>query len=305
MFWHMMRRPLDLHDNIQLLAGYSLGSAVVAYVNGVMDWSAYFFGLLAVVTLSITMRLVEQFFFPEETLMARMEEALKLNQARKPGEGIVIDRPQYLFLLLAAPFLLVFFLALWTLFRMGVMNGGALAMVLMIALLTGLANKPPLHLAESKYRDFIDGAVLLLFPAGFGNLLQTDRFIDLSIILSLSLLLLFFALRIVRGLERYDNDSRREYDTFLNAVGWERGMRLHNLLLLVTFFIPAVSLVLFAFPFELFWPLLLAFAVAVFQLVQMVRIYNGAPVHWRLLRFTAYATFYLFAYFAIITLLIR
>lgn len=305
MFWYMMRRPLDLHRNLQLFAAYSLGSAVVAYVDGVLEWGVYFIGLLALVTLLITMSLVEQYFFPEAALMSQLEKALKLDQAHKPGEGVVIDRPQYLFLLLAAPFLLVFFLCVWTLFRAGAMNGGAVAMILMIALLTGLANKPPLHLSETRYHDFLDGAALILFPAGFGNLLQTARVIDLSIILSLSLLLLFFALRIVQGLERFDEDSRLKADTFLNAVGWERGMQAHNLLLLAAFFIPAVSLVLFAFPWELFQPLLLAFALAIFQLVQMVRIHNGAPVHWRMLRFTAVASCYLFAYFSIITLMIR
>lgn len=300
-----MRRPLDLHRNLQSFAAYSLGSAVSAYVNGTVDWSAYFIGLLVMLVLLITLRLVEQFFYPAPELMERLQEALKLNQARKPGDGVVIDRPHYLFLITAMPFLLAFLLGVWVLFRMDAMNGGALAMVLLIALLGGLANKPPLHLSESKYSDFLDGAVLILLPAGFGNLLQAGRVIDLSVILSLSLLLLFLALRIVLGLESYDEDSRRERDTFLNAAGWERGMQAHNLFLLVAFFIPALALVLLAFPFELFWPLLLPFAVAIFQLVQMVRIHNGAPVHWRLLRFTAYSSFYLFAYVAIITLLIR
>ncbi|MEE4193821.1 MAG: hypothetical protein V2J07_01355 [Anaerolineae bacterium] len=305
MFWHMMRRPLDLHRNLQLFLSYSLGTAVIAYAQGAIEWSAYFLGLLVLVSLSITMKLVEQFFFPEAALLETLQKSLKLDQARKPGDGIIIDRPRYMLLLLAMPFLLLFLMSLWTLFSSGAMTGSALVMVLMIAFLNALANFPPLHLSQSKFRDLIDGAALILFPAGFGNLLQSEMVIDLSLILSLSLLMLFFALRIVLGLESYDEDERLERDTFLHAVGWERGMKAHNILLLVAFFIPALALVLFDFPLELFWPLLLAFAVAVTQLVQMVRIHNGAPVNWRLLRFTAYASFYLFVYLNLLTLLIR
>lgn len=305
MFWHMMRRPLDLHHNLQLFVSYSLGTAVVAYAQGAVEWGIYFLGLLVLVSLSITMKLVEQYFFTETDVLSRMEALLKLNEARKPGDGIVIDRPRYLFLILALPFLLLFFMGMWVLFNAGAMRGGALVMVLIIALLTGLSNKPPLHLSQSKFRDLIDGAALILFPAGLGTLLQSERVIGLSIILSVSLLMLFFALRIVLGLETFDEDDRMERDTFLNAVGWERGMQLHNVLLLVAFFIPALSLMLFNFPLELFWPLLLAFAVAIAQLVQMVRIHNGAPVHWKLLRFNAFATFYFFAYLNLLTLLIR
>lgn len=303
MFWHMMRKPLDLHHNLQLVLSYSLGAAVVSYATGWLDWPVYFLGLLVIVSLSIVMGLVEQYFFTETDLISRLEELLKLNEAHKPGEGIVVDRPKYLFLLLALPFLLLFFLGLWSLFRAGDMNGGAFAMVLLIVLLTGLAAKPPLHLAQSKFRDLIDGSASILLTAGFGNLLQSSTVIDLSIILSASLMLLFLALRITLNLETYDEDEHMERDTFLRAIGWERGMQAHNIFLLVAFFIPALALVLFDFPMELFWPLLLAFLSAVLQLVQMVRIHSGAPVHWRLLRFNAYATFYLFFYLALITLI--
>jgi 1,4-dihydroxy-2-naphthoate octaprenyltransferase len=249
------------------------------------------------------MILVEQYFFTETDLLSRMEELLKLNQARKPGDGLIIDRPKYLFLLLALPFLLLFFFGLWSLFRGGDMNGGAFAMVLLIALLNGLAVKPPQHLAQSKFRDLIDGSATILLTAGFGNLLQSNAVIDLSIILSASLMLIFLALRIALSLEMYDEDERMERDTFLRAIGWERGMQAHNIFLLVAFFIPATALVLFNFPLELFWPLLLAFLSAILQLFQMVRIHNGAPVHWQLLRFNAYATLYLFFYLALITLI--
>jgi len=300
-----MRKPLDLHHNLQLLLSYSLGAAVVSYAHGRVDWGIFFLGLLVIFSLSIVMRLVEQYFFMETDLLSRMEELLKLNEARKPGDGLVIDRPKYLFLVLALPFLLAFFLGLWLLFRTGAMNGGAFAMVLMIVLLTGLASKPPLHLAQTKYRDLVDSFSTIMLTAGFGNLLQFDTYIDLSIILGVSLVLLLIALRVMLGLETYDEDERMERDTLLNTIGWERGMQVHNLFLLVAFFLPALALVVFNFPWELFWPLLLAFFSAILQLVQMVRTRNGAPVNWRSMRFNAYATFYLFFYLALITLVIR
>lgn len=305
MFWHMMRKPLDLHHNLQLLLSYSLGTAVVSYAYGWIDWSIYFLGLLTVVSLSIVMGLVEEYFFTEADLLSRLSELLKLNEARKPGDGIIIDRPKYLFLVLALPFLLLFFLGIWSLFRSGAINGGAFAILLLIAVLTGLAAKPPWHLAQSKFSDLIDGFATILLPAGFGNLLQADNYVDLSILLSISLLILFFALRIVLGLETYDEDERMERETFLTAIGWERGMQLHNIFLLIAFFLPALALVVLNFPWEIFWPLLLAFASAMLQLFQMIRIHNGAPVNWRLMRFTAFATFYLFIYLAIITLILR
>ena len=300
-----MRKSLDLDHTLQLIFSYTLGAAVVDYSTGFLDWNVFIFGLLALLSLSIVIRLVEQFFFTETDLLSRLEELLKLNEARKPGDGIIIDRPRYLFLMLAVPFLILFFLAFLSLYRAGTMHAGALFTLLLIALLNSLSHNPPLHLTQTRYRDLIDGFSAIVLAAGFGNLLQYSTIIDLTTFLALTLLLLYFALRIVQGLESYDEDERMERDTFLNAVGWEMGMRIHNLFLLISYLILALAFAFFSLPWELLWPLLLNFVFVLLQVLQMIRVHNGAPVNWRLLRLNAYTTFYFFLYLAITTLFLR
>ena len=163
--------------------------------------------------------------------------------------------------------------------------------------------RPKIH-SPKKAIDIRKGFNNIPLPAVFALLLQGSDEVGLLMVFAIMLLFLFLALRITQALEKYEEDLRMERTTLLNAIGWERGMLLHNLFVLVAFLVLLLAGVLAAFPWRLLAPCLIALPFALLQVWQMVRIAGGAPVRWRLLRFTAHTTLYLGFYLALFTLLV-
>jgi len=97
-------------------------------------------------------------------------------------------------------------------------------------------------------------------------------------------------------LERYAQDVREGRRTMLTRLGWQRGMNLHNLLILLGYFTLG-SAALVGLPWRLTWPGLLGLVIGAFQIYQMIAIGNGSKPRWVLLRITAASTFALTVYF--------
>jgi len=81
----------------------------------------------------------------------------------------------------------------------------------------------------------------------------------------------------------------------MGKMGWQKGMTLHNLLLLFAYLLVGVA-ALFGQPWALTWPVLLSLPVAILQILVILGISNGVKPHWRLVVFCAYAIPTLSAY---------
>jgi 1,4-dihydroxy-2-naphthoate octaprenyltransferase len=90
----------------------------------------------------------------------------------------------------------------------------------------------------------------------------------------------------------------------LLRIGWQRGMNLHNYALIGSYLLLGVFFA-FVLPWSLTWPYLLSIPFAIYQIVQMQQIANGARPNWRFLNLTAAATFAIASYMITITLWIR
>ncbi len=69
-------------------------------------------------------------------------------------------------------------------------------------------------------------------------------------------------------------------------IGWERGIPLHNILILAFYLLIGVA-VLTGLPWSLSWPVLLTLPVGLFLIWQMLQLAAGAKPRWKLLRYTA------------------
>jgi hypothetical protein len=78
-------------------------------------------------------------------------------------------------------------------------------------------------------------------------------------------------------------------------AGWERGMFLHNLLIMAGFILLGAG-VIFGLPFAIAIPGLLPLPVGLFQIWMMNRIAGGAKPNWFMLTFTAVALYTCMAY---------
>jgi len=84
-------------------------------------------------------------------------------------------------------------------------------------------------------------------------------------------------------------------------LGWQAGMNVHNMLMLIAYLLIGTSIIL-GMPRSLAWPGLLTLPIGLYQIYQMVRVANGAPPPWRLMRLIAAALPGMMAYLFIIAL---
>ena len=109
------------------------------------------------------------------------------------------------------------------------------------------------------------------------------------------LLLLHLAMMVAFEFPDYATDTKYEKPTFLVRMGWQRGMQLHNLLLLGGFGLLGVAWAL-GLPYQIVLPALFVLPVAAFQIWMMNRIEAGARPNWLLFTAAAAAIFGLTAY---------
>lgn len=155
---------------------------------------------------------------------------------------------------------------------------------------------PPLRLVYSGYGELSTAILAANIVPALAYTLQTSELHSLLAMLTFPLTALWLAMQLALGLENYWKDLETGRKVLLVRMGWERGMFLHNVLLLSAFILLlAFRAIGLAWP--LTWPGLLAAPVAVFQVWQMWQIGRGAKPRWRLLRLTAIASVILTAYF--------
>lgn len=139
----MIRSSISLNRLLLLALSVALGSAVAGFAGETIDWGVFTSGTLLLISFNIAMGLVGQFFYMENDLLERLRSLLKLNQARKPGEELIIERPRYLSLLLSLPFFTLFVFLFILLMQVRAISPAALLFLLVIIVLAILENTPP------------------------------------------------------------------------------------------------------------------------------------------------------------------
>lgn len=302
MGWKLLRKPLDEQTLLINLLLYALGAGVASYLGTNIQWPVYLLGQVAVLSLQIAAAYVQTYFSLESDLETMLAEFFKLSKAKRVGEDLIVDRPRFIFLLLALPFLALFTLVMVLMIQGGHLPGTAFLLLLLLFAMWSVFSLPPMLLGAGPYRDLTQGIALMALVPGFACLLQRGSLVDLVGIFALPLLLGFLAMRIALSLEHYGEDERRNRKILLTMIGWDRGMRLHNLFLLLVYFSLGISSLLFRFPWELLGPILISLPFAILQIILMINIAGGAKPHWQLLRFCAFTSFYLLLYLILFTL---
>lgn len=302
MAWKLLRKPLELQDLLLNILLFALSAGLAVYLGAQIRWGVYLIGQMAMLSLHLAAVYTRAYFTLDAEWMAELAEFFKLYRAKRVGEDLTVDRPQFIYLLAALPFLTIFVISLLSLIQQGVFSLPLLLILLLIFALWGAYAVPPLLLGASPYRDLVLAALTIILLPAFSLLLQRGEVVDLLVIFALPLLLVYLALRIALDLEDLPDDEKQDRKTMLTALGWERGMRLHNLFLLLAYAALGVSSIFFRLPWELLWPCLISLPFALAQIAQMMHIHGGAKPNWKLLRFNARTTFFLLLYLILFSL---
>ncbi len=280
-------RPLSLIAGILL---YTLGGGIATYLGAAIEWQVYWIGQGAVTLLQLSSFFLREYFDraaqpPFETPSPTREDG----EERRPVARVF-------FLQVALTSLTAGAVLTVLLFAGGNLNPVAFLFIGLAFVLGILYSIPPFRLVYSGYGELIISILITnLFPA-FAYVLQAGELHRLLAMLTFPLTFLYLAAILAQSLPSYLEDVRLNRQTMMTRLGWQRGMSLHNFLIVAAYILLALS-VLAGLPWQLAFPAFLALPVGVFQIWQINSIAGGGKPRWRLLTFTAMASIGFAAYF--------
>ncbi len=145
---------------------------------------------------------------------------------------------------------------------------------------------PPVRLESSGYGELTTSILVANLVPAFGLLLQTGEMNRLLAMATFPLTPLHLAMLLAFELPDYANDVKHEKRTLLVRLGWQLGMRLHNILILVSFLLLGLA-ILQGLPTRIALPTFMVLPLGLLQIFVMSRIESGAKPHWTSLTLTA------------------
>jgi len=184
------------------------------------------------------------------------------------------------------------------------LGSAAAFMVLIAAGTTLLSVLPGFQLLKSGFSNIVETFFAAAIIPAVAFFLQSNDYHRLLGILSFPMVLFYFAMLIALSLKIYPEDDKQYGKQFIQVIGWQNGMTLHNLLILIGYLWMGASFLL-KIPGVLIWPPLLTLPLGLFQIFHSIRIAQGAKPQWRLIQLLAYAIFGLTTYLITLSLWIN
>ena len=278
-----------------LLGGFlmfALGVGIAHYLGAQINWPVYWLGQITVTLLQLSAQYLDEFFD---------SEADNLNANRtyfSGGSGLGEEQglPRRIALWAAFATLGGFAICVVFLYRSNLLLP-EVAVLLMLSVMGALLySVPPVRLVNTGYGELTTSILVANLIPAFAFILQFGAFHRLLSMTTFTLTALHLAMMISLSLPDFANDIKFGKRNLLVRLGWERGMLVHNLLIVLAYVFLALAIVE-GMPLQLAWPGLLTLPLGIFQIWRMIQISQGAPTRYNLLTFTAVALFGLTAYF--------
>ena len=154
---------------------------------------------------------------------------------------------------------------------------------------------PPVRLESSGYGELTSSILVANLVPALALLLQTGDLHRLLAMSTFPLTLLHLAMLLALELPDYATDIKFERNTLLVRIGWETGVRMHNLLILGAYLVLGLA-VLLGLPPAIALPAFLSLPLGILQIFQMNRIAAGAKPNWNTLTLAAVTLFSATAY---------
>ncbi len=275
---------------------YSLGVAIADFLGTKIDPGLYILGQAWITLIQLSAHYLYEYF-----------ETAPDNPTNQPGENYSLGagklpRPvafwSAIVCLAVAASLSVLILRI-TGFNLGVII--LLALFIMGALAYAI---PPFRLSQSGYGELVLAAVLAYLVPGIAFLLQYGDIHRLVSMSTFPLILFQIAMFLAFELSTYAADLKFNRCNLLIRLGWEKGMLIHNLLIVMAFLLIALAFA-FGLPLNIGLPLFLALPVGAIQIIHIERLRAGFKPNWPILRFTAVFLIAIVLYLEIFTFWIR
>lgn len=288
-----LSRPFFLIGGILV---YALGAGIADYLGTPIDWGLYILGQAYVTTMQLSAHFLNEYFDSP----ADVE-----NPNRTPfsgGSGAVGEGKLSRETVMWASLTSLTILASLTVVMISVAPLSPLLVAIVVLAFIGsfFYSAPPVKLAYSGYGELTTSILVANLVPIFAFVLQYGELHRLLAMTTFPLTALHLSMMIAFEFPDYFNDLKFDKLTLLVRIGWERGMVLHNILILTAFFLLGLAAV-FGLPIAIVLPALIPLFLGVLQVWQMRRIAAGAKPNWTTIGFTAVVLFASVVYLLAIT----
>lgn len=272
---------------------YILGAGVAHYLSGQINWTSFFLGLAWVILILLSFQYLNEYFYQEVIY----GNATWKHTPFSGGSGAIgrdgLPRPVALWLGLTS---LAITASLTVLIIQNLeVNLSVIMLIGLVVLGELLFALPPLRLATSGYGELFMSIIMVGLIPALAYQLQGHDFHRLLLMSVFPLTTLYLGMLLAFEFPDYAADIKQGKKPIIVRIGWQRGMLLHNLLILGSFFILGLAFI-FGLPLSIGWPVIFVLPVGIFQIWMMIRIADGAKPNWNLLVLVALSTFGLTTY---------
>ena len=284
-----IRLFIQLSRPFFLLGGalvYALGVGIARYLGAPIDWGLYILGQAYITTMQLSAQLLNEYFD---------SPADRDNPNRTPfsgGSGAVGDgKLSQEFVMWAALTSLTILASLTVvLFNVTTISPLLVTIVGLAFIGSFFYSAPPIRLSNSGYGELTTSILVANLVPIFAFVLQSGELHRLLVMSTFPLTALHLAMMIVFEFPDYLNDIKYDKYNLLVRVGWERGMVLHNILILTAFFLLGLA-AMFGLPLAIVLPAFIPLPLGLLQIWQMRRIAGGGKPNWTTMAFTAVVLF--------------
>jgi 1,4-dihydroxy-2-naphthoate octaprenyltransferase len=289
-FFLQLSRPLNIINAVLL---YLLGISIAHYLSGHVDWSVLLYGLVWVIVLLLATQFLNEFFDP---MVLINNPTIKHTPFSGVSGAVGVGKiPRQVVFWVGLAFLAIATSLMVLIIKIQGINQAALFISGLIFIGELLFALPPVRLVSSGYGELLISIINVSLIPALAYLMQGHELHRLLAMVVFPMTTLHLGMLLALEFSDYASDLKQVKRALLIRIGWQRGMLLHNVLILVSFVLFGIAFIL-GLPLSVGWPIIFVFPVGLYQVWMMYRISEGAKPNWNLLTLVAISTFGLAAY---------
>lgn len=290
--FRLVLKSAPLKSMISAVLTYMLGVGIADYLGVITHWNVIWSGLSLMLLLLLASAYLRAYFdlLENDTRSQMFRE--NWEESNRDSENQL--RPGVLLQIALAALTAAALLALLLILRERG-NQAAQVFLLLAFLISFFQGVPPLRMAYSGYGEILEAVLIANLVPALAFSLQFGELHRLLAMVTFPLTFLHLAMSLALSLPRYAAEVKYERNSLMSRLTWQRGMNLHNILILLAYVVLGLAAV-FGLPWSLTWPGLLTLPVGLFQIWQILQIGSGSRPNWRLTTITAVSTFVLTSY---------
>ena len=278
---------------------FFVASATASYLLGVMiaSWSG-----LAVNILTLIAGLIIFYAFNLLQELQRFLTSNRVNPFTRVRSGGQNQSSSALALIVAAFF--VIFAGLYLLLQAEVLIGTNSLLLIALAFVVLLSIGRYSRLWVNSMTWLFEGLVVSPIMFLLGSAIQEYQFSYLLFLLCLPIFFLYSASAITLLFSEYDQNSAARKNGFIASVGWEKALKFHHGLMLLTYLVLLIYLAS-SNTWSRNWPTLLLSLISGAEVFFLQQMAGGMRPNWQLLRALAIVQFFSLLYLLAYPLLIK